>query len=749
MQIHELNNFSGTPGASDYFATDNGTDTSKISATDLYAPLNARINNIIAGPASSAEEVIDARLGANGVTYSSLGDAIRGQVADLKSDFGDVYGKVQKNPSYTSGGYIDKATGAVISYNGWEYTDYIDISTVKNISINASITGVNATYNCICDGQKVVIQNITADGNSVSVPSGAKYLRLSKQTSATFNVVFDYGSLQIVKNTLDDIESDIYIRSNNLFDIKETIENKSYNPSNNKFTSDASWAVTNLIDVSDWDGSSELWAKAYNFSDYSTGYRAIVYCYDSSKTYVGDADTDTSAATSFSAEPYRCKVFRLLSGTKYIRFQIYTSVLNENLSLMYSNKWSDEYHPYYVVDNDLHITDYAFLNKQQGIDVHHSVNALNLLTCAFNSAELNKAAYINRAKLYPTRFSHDGTLAIANDGTGYIAYVTNANGTGDSPTYDDAEVTLSSVDLATLNTASVFTDYDVAKKGDSVGSKTIISGAGVPNCVLDGNDLIILFSAKLSDGKWYLLRRVFDIDSKTFGSTSICKLTANGTTSDFTTEKINADIISLSSTDYFISMNAQIAKSGSVYCSGVCVGNYIPCGFIVSSSDLLNFELFNVPSVDGCYANFECACYIKDGYIYYAIRQNSGFKMYVCKINISSKQIVDTVVIDDAMSRPCWFEYDNKLYLVHSINGRESTEFIVVDTNSLGRSYAVMQSTIELIYPSIALYGSDVFAIATGNSSVAIYARKLQMPKYTSDKISSYLIAVAKDLFES
>lgn len=86
MQIHELNTFSGTPGASDYFATDNGTDTSKISATDLYAPLNARIDNIIAGPAPSAEEIVDARLGATvlgGKTFPSLGGAIRGQATQL------------------------------------------------------------------------------------------------------------------------------------------------------------------------------------------------------------------------------------------------------------------------------------------------------------------------------------------------------------------------------------------------------------------------------------------------------------------------------------------------------------------------------------------------------------------------------------------------------------------------------------------------------------------------------------------
>lgn len=56
----------------------------EVNALDTY--LNTRIDNIIAGPAPSAEEIVDARLGADGVTYPSLGDAIRDQVTDLKSD---------------------------------------------------------------------------------------------------------------------------------------------------------------------------------------------------------------------------------------------------------------------------------------------------------------------------------------------------------------------------------------------------------------------------------------------------------------------------------------------------------------------------------------------------------------------------------------------------------------------------------------------------------------------------------------
>ena len=97
MQIHELNTFSGTPGANDYFATDNGADTSKISAENLLAPLNERIDNIIAGPASSAEEVIDARLGANGIAYASLGQANRTQ-------FGYVNNFVEVDTEYIVNG---------------------------------------------------------------------------------------------------------------------------------------------------------------------------------------------------------------------------------------------------------------------------------------------------------------------------------------------------------------------------------------------------------------------------------------------------------------------------------------------------------------------------------------------------------------------------------------------------------------------------------------------------------------------
>ena len=85
MQIHELNSFSGTPGNNNYLAIDDGSDTGKISGTELLAPVNTRIDNIISGVTVDSE-VIDGRIGADGVTYGSLGTAIRTQVSDLKAD---------------------------------------------------------------------------------------------------------------------------------------------------------------------------------------------------------------------------------------------------------------------------------------------------------------------------------------------------------------------------------------------------------------------------------------------------------------------------------------------------------------------------------------------------------------------------------------------------------------------------------------------------------------------------------------
>jgi len=178
MQIHELNNFTGTLGSGAYLAIDDGTDTGKISSQGLLAATEARIDNIIAGPAPSAEEIVDARLGADGVTYPSLGDAIRDQFTDVKSEINEYEGV---KPFPISSNLIDQSK---VSGKG-EYwvagQKYVDTGTTGNTSKMASVkmpckaetTYYNALYSILND-QRANNSNATylnyfeADGTYIS-----------------------------------------------------------------------------------------------------------------------------------------------------------------------------------------------------------------------------------------------------------------------------------------------------------------------------------------------------------------------------------------------------------------------------------------------------------------------------------------------------------------------------------------------------------------------------------------------------
>lgn len=139
MQIHELNNFNGQLGGGSFLAVDDGNDTGKITTDQLLEnteteirnlgdSLNARIDNIIGGgEAPSAAEVSDARLGADGVTYPSLGAAIRGQVSDLTIDINEA------NKGTFSFPVSDYVRGQIDNGNdGTYYQNRIKLANIHN-----------------------------------------------------------------------------------------------------------------------------------------------------------------------------------------------------------------------------------------------------------------------------------------------------------------------------------------------------------------------------------------------------------------------------------------------------------------------------------------------------------------------------------------------------------------------------------------------------------------------------------------
>ena len=170
MEIHELNTFSGTLGANDYFVTDNGTDTSKVPATGITDPLNARIDNIIAGgTAPSAAEVTDARLGAavlGSVQYSSLGDAVRGQSTALYNDDLNIKETLKKYNAYPlSEDIITRTSGTHngITYN-WNGKVCTVSGTASSVSVNILVSQRNLS-NFLVPGNKYPVKYKTTNIN--------------------------------------------------------------------------------------------------------------------------------------------------------------------------------------------------------------------------------------------------------------------------------------------------------------------------------------------------------------------------------------------------------------------------------------------------------------------------------------------------------------------------------------------------------------------------------------------------------
>lgn len=193
MQIHELNNYNGNLDSSAYLAVDNGSDTGKISTTELLADtnaavsqldtvLNGRIDNIVAGgEAPSTSEIVDARYGADGVTYPSLGAAIRYQVTDLKSDLDDIreieYGNNLVDEEDYKEGFLDY-NGVTSEVSEYRVSNFIEVKPNTIYSVGAYESNYRRL---VVSSRKIVLQY-----SSTKTPISGTYVNNDTDAFITF-----------------------------------------------------------------------------------------------------------------------------------------------------------------------------------------------------------------------------------------------------------------------------------------------------------------------------------------------------------------------------------------------------------------------------------------------------------------------------------------------------------------------------------------------------------------------------------
>jgi hypothetical protein len=179
-------------------------------------------------------ELIDIRQGADGTTYASAGDAVRGQVDNLGGMIGEPYIDKNINLVWIDGEYIDATDGTVKTYSSYHRTDFLPIyPEFNNLKLTANNAGSeDKKYNAWYDENYNFISNFSyASGSKVIIPpTNARYYRLSCYSQITLNAEISYIGLNdsinniILSNALNKL-----IWSNNIYYYGEGVFYNSYN----------------------------------------------------------------------------------------------------------------------------------------------------------------------------------------------------------------------------------------------------------------------------------------------------------------------------------------------------------------------------------------------------------------------------------------------------------------------------------------------------------------------------------------
>ena len=249
----------------------------KAKQTDLEVE-RTRIDNLSTlseGSTTGDAELIDGRVGADGITYANIGESIRTQVNKINN-------LIKKEKVFFEvGSYIDK-NGDIISLNTFSCSDFIKVNAGDEINISG--VGYNSnvalvySYNLDKTKRKALVIGDNTFKSYTALIEEEMFIRCCGQTNnVNCCILRDRGTTNILLNEVNGIMN--VVNSNKRF-LKYTLINGGYiDYRTGGVTEIPNYSYTDFIDVSELKG---LKIKVPSYFDFYSG----LVQYNNSKEYI-------------------------------------------------------------------------------------------------------------------------------------------------------------------------------------------------------------------------------------------------------------------------------------------------------------------------------------------------------------------------------------------------------------------------------------------------------------------------------